>query len=345
VLYNGPRIMRLSVAINRDILSTTVGGVFYRFKGNRRRNTLFFEDILANYVRESEGAGYAKEMEEIGHKWGLLYSTSVMMPILKKIPPVLFINTIMRPVWANLGLLDDLHAVKEGDIVTFETKNECTTRIIGKSKFLEGIYRGALETVFNSAIVTREALQTKKSSRYSFQLTYKNFGIETKEKKVYDKLNHLPQITGFTLRDALKSSIFKLKENNKIFFRGTHIQLMENTLFHIIGNEKILLDRIQHISFSYFEKLVEKDSTHEKKIKLLKTLLQTMGWGIMKIIIEDRNNITFKISNPPHGFQIEEDNWEFLSRTILGFLWLLDTGFKIKRDTYESKTLTIVYSV
>jgi hypothetical protein len=336
--------MRLSTSLNRNILEATAGGIINKFKIKSRRSTLFFEDILAGYVKECENAGHAEEMERIGEKWGALYSAGVMVPIFKKIPPVIFLNTIMRKVWINLGLLDDLHAVKKGDSIVFETKNECTTRIIGESKFLPGIYKGALGTLFNSELITEKALQTKTSSSYTFKITGKNLEIKTKEKNIYNKLNHPPLIKGFTLNDALRSGIFKLKENNKIFFRGTHLQAMENTLFHIIGNEKILLDRIQHISFNYFEKLVEKDAPPEKKLNLLKTLLQTMGWGTMKIIIESQNNITFKISHPPYGFQIEEDNWEFLSRTILGYLWLINKELKIKKQVYGSKKLTIVYA-
>jgi hypothetical protein len=336
--------MRLSTSLNRNILEATAGGIINKFKIKSRRSTLFFEDILAGYVKECENAGHAEELEKIGEKWGALYSGGVMVPIFKTIPPVIFLNTIMKKVWVNLGLLDDLHAVKKGDIIVFETKNECTTRIIGESKFLPGIYKGALGTLFNSELITEKALQTKTSSSYVFKLTGGNLEIKTKEKIVYNKLNYLPPIEGFTLKDALKSGIFQLKENNRIFFRGTHLQTMENTLFHIIGNKKILLDRIQHISFSYFGKLVEKDSSPEKKLKLLKTLLHAMGWGTMKIIIEGQNSVTFKIGHLPYGFQIEEDNWEFLSRTILGYLWLINKELKIKKYTYESKNLTIVYA-
>jgi len=195
-------------------MEATVGGIINKFKIRRRRDTLFFEDILANYVKECErAAGYSEEMEKIGQKWGALYSGGVMPSIFKKMPPVLFLNTVMRKVWINLGLLDDLHVVKEGNTIAYETENECTTRIIGESKFLVGIYKGFLEVLFSSIIRTEKAFQTKKRSKYVFKLTEKNLNIEVKEKIVYNKLNYLPPIHGFSLKDALKSGIFQLKEN------------------------------------------------------------------------------------------------------------------------------------
>jgi hypothetical protein len=58
--------MRLSTSLNRNILEANVGGIINKFKIESRRSTLFFEDILANYVKGCEEAGHAEEMEKIG---------------------------------------------------------------------------------------------------------------------------------------------------------------------------------------------------------------------------------------------------------------------------------------
>jgi hypothetical protein len=67
-----------------------------------------------------------------------------------------------------------------------------------------------------------------------------------------------------------------------------------------------------------------------------------MGWGIVKITI-DKEIIIVKIDNPPYGLQIEKDNWSFLVRMILGYLWLLDKRFKITNIDESYKNLIITY--
>ena len=75
----------------------------------------------------------------------------------------------------------------------------------------------------------------------------------------------------------------------------------------------------------------------------LKTLLQTMGWGIITIVSKDKE-IMIEIRKPPFGIQKEDDNWNFIIQTILGYLWLINKKYKIK-NIRAGKKLLIFYSV
>jgi len=141
----------------------------------------------------------------------------------------------------------------------------------------------------------------------------------------------------------LKNKIFQLKGKNSIYFRGKRLSIVENTIFHLTGNRSILLDKVPHISYDFFEQIIEKDSADERKLTLLKTLLQTMGWGIIKISYRNKKIILIEIKNPPYGFQLEKDNWNFLIRVILGYLWFLDKDLKLVNIESSYKHLNIIY--
>ncbi len=76
---------------------------------------------------------------------------------------------------------------------------------------------------------------------------------------------------------------------------------------------------------------------------MIKSVLQMMGWGTINIIIE-KKKIVFHINNLPYGLQLEKDNWNFLIRVILGYLWLLDKKFKIMNVKTCYKKLIVNYS-
>lgn len=338
--------MRFSESLQKNIMETNVGRLFNKFKIRSRRDVLFFEDIFANYVKECEKNGYGKEMKSIAQKWMNLAIQHTTPQILKKVP-LFFFNTVMKKVWINLGLIDNLSVSKNRNIIKIETENEVPTRIIGKNKFMIGSYIGILNVLFNSRVNCIEALQTKKHCEYIFEIENKPFALpECKEKKVYINLNRFINTEGFieglTLKDLLKKRIFHLGENNKLYFRGKSIIFGENTLPHLMGNSQILLEKIPNISYDYFKEIIKENSTHEEKLFLIKILLQVMGWGITKII-KNKENVHIEIKNPPYGLQLEKDNWEFLIRTILGYLWLLDKKFRVKNVNEYHKKLTITY--
>jgi hypothetical protein len=324
-------------------METTVGRLLNKFKIKSRRNVLVFENILANYVKECEKAGYGKEMVETAQTWTNLVIQNVVPKILKK-TPIFFINKIMKTVWVNLGLLSDIYAVKRDNLIEIETKNEAITRQLGKNECSKGFYVGILNILFNSHVECIKTIQTKKYCKYVYKIINKNFEpLKTKKKELYNKLNQLPKIKGITLKDALKANVFQLKNNNRLYFRGKSLWYVENTGFHILGNKQILLKKVPKISYDFFKQTVRKKSSNTEKLALIKTLLQSMGWGIISII-NQKNKILFEISYLPYGLQKEKDNWYFLIDLILGYLWLINKKLKIKNVEKLYKKIIISYS-
>jgi hypothetical protein len=322
--------MRLSSAIGKRILNPTPGGILYKFKGRPRRDTFFFEDIIANYVKVCEDAGFSSEMQKMGQEWMSRIIQELIPNTLLKLPRILFINRVMRKIWANLGLVPYIHAEKKGKLIELDTKDEVITRLIGENHLSIGSYQGVLNTLFESHFECKSASQTRDSCKYVFELIDKKFKINSKTKDEYLKLNSPAYGVGTTLDSVLKEGIFQLKEKNRVYFRGKSINPMENTLLHIFGNYSILMEKVPEISYSYFKDVVEADASPEKKLKLIKTLISSMGYGIVNIIIED-DSLLFRIKNPPYGLQTDEDNWDFLVNTILGYLWLINEKFKIEK--------------
>jgi hypothetical protein len=335
--------MRLSTSLSRNILEATVGGILNTFKLRKRRVTLFFEDILAIYTKECEMTGFDKEMEEILQKWMFLCFEKLPPKPLKILPRGLLLNVIVKEIWINLGLMDDFQFIKRGDNIRIKTKNEGVTRIIGKNRAMVGFYQGVLAPMFNSKLELVKAIQGKASCEYVYKLTDKPLTIEGKSHREYNSLNHLAPVEGHTLKNALEKGLFRLTENNKISFRGKLLCPIENTIFQIIGNRGICLEKIPHISYSFFSDIIDKESTKEKKIVLLKTLLQTMGWGIVNITI-DGSKIVINIKKPPYGLQQEKDNWDFLFRTIQGYLWTLNENFIIDDIKGDYKKVQATFS-
>lgn len=390
--------MRFSYSIRKNIFEAFKGALLNNFYLKKRRDTLIFSDILANYIKECEEAGYGAELGDAGQQWMILYFKNLVPDILKKMPPVLFLNTVMKNVWINLGLLDDLIAARKGNRIIIKTRNEQITRMIWKNDFLPALYKGALSALFNSRIRTAESFQTKDKNRYNRyefafdsahgaipdssvygscsydsssydscsydSYSYDSYGsaiekeplmeCKSKEKSVYFKLNYFPSAKGFRLSDAFKSGVLQLKGNN-IFFRGALFSPAENTIFHLLGKKQILISRLSSISYEYFRKIIC-ESKDEEKLVVLKTLLQTMGWGAITCILDKRstkrltgeitkiNSITIEIKNPPFGLQAEKDNWIFLIAVILGYMWLLDANLKITCVKERNKSLAVTFS-
>jgi len=334
--------MRLSTSLKRNIIKTVVGGVTNISQGIYRRYTLFFEDILALYVKECENAGY--DMYNIDKKWMNLVMSKHFRGIITKLPIRVFLNVFMKNIWIGLGLMDDFRFTKKDNIVTIETKNEGVTRIIGKNTGMVGFYAGILNVLFRSEAHSIDIYQSKKSCRYVYELDGICTAIKSKSKGQYNKLNYIEEdIRGVDLKNALEKNILHLSKGNKLYFRGKFLCPIENTIFHLIGNKGIMLNKISEISYDYFSILIDDESNIERKLILLKTLLQVMGWGVVKIVIKSDTKISVDIKNPPYGLQLEKDNWDFLLRTIQGFLWLINTNFKIEKINEGYKRITVDY--
>ncbi|RLJ07470.1 MAG: hypothetical protein DRP16_03440 [Candidatus Aenigmatarchaeota archaeon] len=203
---------------------------------------------------------------------------------------------------------------------------------------------GILSGFFNSDIKLLKAkARSEGSCEYKFKIINKPIFHPSKKPYHYHKLNEIPKIEGIDLKDAIRMNVFKIKRNH-VFFRNKRISNLENTIFHLFSNEKLFLHKVPKISYNYFNEIIKENRSSEEKLNLLKTLLQTMGWGIVKIV-KTRKQIKMEIDNPPYGLQFEPDNWNFLVCTILGYLWLLNKNLNISETKYLYKKLVIKFSL
>jgi hypothetical protein len=333
--------MRLAESLRRGVMETGAGGIINRFKIKKRRSTLFFEDILAEYIKECESSGYGKEMQETAREWNVLTLTHLTPDYIRKLPHNL-LTLAGKKIWKNLGLMDDITVEKAGGIIEVRTKNESITRIIGKNDFMTGFYEGVLNSFLNSGVDVEEVSQSKASSVYRFRVSGQATVPESKTTDEYYRLNKILPETGLNLDDAFRKGLLQLKENNRIYFRGRSVIPVENTVFHLIGNRGISLDSVAEISCRYFSDIAG-DSGRDEKLRLIKNLLQAMGWGAVGVII-DGKMIRVSIKSPPYGLQAEKDNWGFMCMVILGFLRMTDKSLEMTSLREAARQLDITYS-
>ena len=334
--------MQLAESLQKNILKTSVGGLWNKFKGKDRRDTLFFEDIVAEYVLLCEQNGYKKEMRLIGQEW-MEMAIKELIPNTLKLIPSLFLNTIMKKIWINLGLVDDLYSTKNKNYMVVRTENEIISRVIGVNEISAGSYLGVLNVLYGVDLKLLNKKQNIKTCEYTYELTKNTHKILTKKREVYLKQNKLKKIPGFKLEDAVKANMIRIVKN-KIYFRKMCLIPTENTIFHLFGNSGILINEVPKISHNYFKKIIESNCEDTKKLVLLKNILQAMGWGNINIILDNRV-VLVKIDHPPIGLQLEKDNWDFFVNTILGYLWLIDKKFKIEKTKYLNNLLCVTYGL
>lgn len=334
--------MRLSESLRRGVLEAVVGGIVNKFKiRSKRRDTLFFEELLARYILECEKAGFERETMKMGEEWGYLVYKTLILEAIKKIPPVFQFNTIVKTIWVNLGLVDDVRIEKDDNIIRMIAKREAITRYISKNNLAAGFYIGTFEALFNYSIQPLDIEQSKESSTYTFKLQKTPIVIYGRPKEIYKRLNEIVPIKGYTLNDALKRKTFTLSAN-KLYFRTKQITPMENTIVHIIGKFNLVPEKMTTTAHNFFKELVSKKSNNTEKISLFKTLFQMMGWGIINIVVNTENEIVIEIKNQPHSLLLE-DNYNYIAKMFLGYMWLINEKLKIsaikKTDAHLSISL------
>ena len=334
--------MRLSESLRKNILEANVGGIVNKFKLHKRRDILLFEEILAKYIKICEDAGYKAGMREAAKEWSFAYVKNFLPKFMEKLPKSMLLNSVIRKVLINIGLLDDLKAAISNGIITFSTYNEAITRHIGENEFCIGLWEGVISGLYRRKIETLSAEQSNERSVYSFSIKDAPFDIESKSKDCYIALNRA--FTGNSeLKRYLRMRIIVLK-NNRMYFREKSVVLGENTLLHIFGNKGILIEKIPGISCSCFRDIMDPGSSANSRIVMLKNLLQVFGWGKVRILCS-RDKIAIEIRNPPYGIQKGEDNWIFLASMILGYVFLIDRRYRISGIKKFKLGLEISYSI
>ncbi|MBI4176292.1 MAG: hypothetical protein HY518_03740, partial [Candidatus Aenigmarchaeota archaeon] len=119
--------------------------------------------------------------------------------------------------------------------------------------------------------------------------------------------------------------------------------VLENTIFHIFGSRKLPANIIAEISYRHFSGMTGPGGGEEKKLILLKTLLQSTGWGDVRAI-KHADGIAIRIRNPPYGLQAGGDNRNFLAGVILGYLWMLDKDYRLDFVKEKPSVLAVGYS-
>ena len=333
-------------SLRKNLIRNVIGGVMNISQGSvKRRYTLFFEDILALYAREIEAAGYGSRLQGMDQKWMNLVLNKHRGGLLSTLPPTIFVNDVLCPLWVQLGLMDDFVLTKKDELIRINTKNEGVTRIIGKNRGMVGFHMGVCNVAFDADVQHVSSAQTKSSCEYLYRIGSHPFHVPSKAPQEYDELNYLPDqrnVKGVNLQEALNKKLIVLRGNN-LYFRGKFLCPIENTIFHIIGNEGICLEKVTSISLGYFRGCVDKNTSDEKKLLFLKILLQLMGWGVIKIIYDNRG-MNLEISSPPHGLQVEKDNWFFIENVVLGYLHMIDGDLRVTDRWGEGNRITIRYS-
>ncbi len=155
-------------------------------------------------------------------------------------------------------------------------------------------------------------------------------------------LNNLESINvNSHLESMLKTGILQFGNGDGVRFRGKNLCHVDTDIIHALGNRRLILERVPHISLQYFNEIIECESTVDEKLKLLKTLLQAMNWGLVWIM-NSKQKIIVEIINPPPNLK-SRDNWDFMLLTVLGYLWLLDVNFKLVGVRKNHKKLTVTY--
>lgn len=333
--------MRLSFSIQKDVLKAKAGSILNTFKIFPRRDVLFFEEILAQYIRECEKAGFEKEMYEIGKNW-CAFEASLIPPALKKLGFVRISNFVIKKVWKNLGLVDDFTVASTENKYSITTKDEFITRSIGENSFMRGGAAGAVSGFQKRDAICSKYAQGRGSCKYVVECLDVPFVVAAKKMEAYVLLNSASETKGFSLKNALTNGFFQLNDN-KTTWRGQTLLYFENTGFHLIGQRRILLDCLSKVTASFFERLVKSEANASRKLLLLKSILESCGWGKVSVTV-GRDGIGFFIMHPPYGLQAEADNWDFLAYFILGYLKLVNKKIVLKEATLQGGKLVIRYS-
>ena len=326
----------------KDVIETGVGGISNRFKIGRRRDVLFFEEILANYIKECENAGHKKDMREIAKEWAFVYTKNFLPDFMKSVPKIALLNTVLKKSWIYFGLLDDFKAAGSDERISFLTYSEAMTRLIGGNEFCKGLWEGVLCALYKRRVDLLQSSQTQHVSEYSFSIKKEPFDIASKDKRIYQELNATPKGDG-DLKKYIKQRMLVLK-GNRLTYRGKSVVIGENTLFHIFGEKGTLIDRVAEISRLCFKDIVEKDSKGEKRMLMLKNLMHVFGWGRINAVYQ-KGHVAIEIRNPPYGIQKGEDNWDFLSQMLLGYISLFGKGFRISGLKKFRGGIRIDYSI
>jgi len=335
--------MRISEALRRRLFQATPSGIInYICKAmNLRRSILMPEALFAECIAECEASGRTDETGRIGYEWGLVGASSLRPPLANVLSPLRIMNSFVAPLWKSLGFVDSIECKTNENKLTINSRNENVTRCIGANNSIPQFYGGVWNGLTGRSVKFISCAHSGSDNIYTYQFTGNKPNIRHKPIDAYRAANRVQIECGVALQEALKASFLELS-GTVLNFRGYRLLPFENTLFHLCGDSKEFLRHVPRISAKFFGNIVQSDE-RTKLLITLKTFLQVTGWG--HTLIENGNDyVTVVVYEPPIGFQLQQDRWDFLAAMIEGYLQLIDKRLGIESMQYKGKTLTLKYS-
>lgn len=333
--------MKLSESLRKRIIAINPGKIISTFKAKPRRYVIFFEELLAEYIKACEDNGEGPIIDHICRDAIALVAVSIAPKTLRKLPFLWVLNKVARNIWISIGGADDVRATRKGNTVTVAIQNGMVTRYIGSNHFTTGLLNGILTMLSGKQVIYAGETSNGGWHEYHFTLTSTPWEeIVPKDKALYDQQNFSHHPTGFDLKDALRRGTISMK-GNRLSFRGKSLVLMENTFFHLLS-QRSALDHLSTLSFRFFSDLVSPHASQERKLLFLKTMLQFMGWGHLTSTRTPRS-LVLTLRHLPFGLQREQDNWLFIAKVIEGYVRLVDPALSLSTMTTKGN-LTLHFS-
>jgi len=330
--------MKLSESIRRGLLSFSQGNIRNAFRIRPRRNTLFFEELEADYVLHCERSGFRKDMTRIGFEWMSLVFDKLVPRFLRRLSPEAFLNNVMSHVWSNLGLMDSFSISRDGDTLLIKTRNESITRLIGLNGLVTGSYQGIINSFFGSGSELVNAHVSGDSVLYEFRLRGKPERIPGKSLRRYTVLNK--QETG-AYQTMLKNRFLVIK-GNRVYFRNRLLTPVESTIFSILGIKAVLLHSVPELSRNFFAQIIS-GADKEQGLRMMKNLFEAMGWGRITIVRKPAE-ILAEARNPPCGLA-RRDNWDYMIMTMLGFIKAVYPDAELSRSSLKPTSFSFSASI
>lgn len=334
--------MTLAFSLAKDILHSSAGIIINRFKAGERRIVLFPENILAEYIKICDNEKYGEELFGITIKWSDTICREIIPRSIREIASELIINLVVGQTWVNLGIVDDFKAKISDKKIDIEVSNCAIIRLIGLNSFSRGILEGNLTNILGQDLELEKEELNGKIAKCTFTKKGNLEAAVREEKRKALKTNPCQKTGGINLKEAVEKNIFTLDARNKIMFRGKILLPLESTIFHMLGGCNILLDKIPAISTNFFNEIIDKTAPLEKKLVLLKSLLQAMGWGTPTITIYG-DEISIRISNAPESLLAEKENHVFFAKTIEGYMRSVEENLQAVEYTENEGGFSIYF--
>lgn len=321
--------MSWSTALYEKIIQTGPGLLLSRMKLGKRRVVLFPRDILADYFSACSLCGKEKSLYTHALDWSSLFCHARFPSWMGSLSPEWIVNHFLRHVWKKTGGITHIFLTRKGNLLSMRLTNELITQKMGPNVFTQGSIAGILQHVYRRKLAPASTSRDGESATYSYLLSDEKI-IPNLSVKKENTLIFFQKSRGLDLQHALQNGLITAGPQNALLFRQTPLLMMENTFLHMIGNEKLELESISKASRNYFFPLIEKESSLSQRVVLLKSLLQSFGWGV-PIFYFDENDIRLTIQNSPLPLVGVLFNPLFYLKTIEGYLCASSEEFFLKK--------------